>query len=289
MRVFLHDAAWREDPAGFMERLDQFLSIADRHRICVLPVIFDACWNPYPRTGTQPKPRPFVHNSGWVQSPGEDILCNLSAHAQQEPYVKSLLARFGNDPRIMAWDLFNEPGNPNASSYGSVETPFKVEMSQILLQEVFAWAREAHPRQPLTAAVWGDWSDGPSPSPLSRYMLGHSDIITFHCYKPLEELERQVAVLRGYGRPVMCTEYMARPKGSRFSAMVPYFKSQGITCYNWGFVSGKTQTIYPWDSWQKAYTAEPPEWFHDVLRGDGSPYKSDEYALLQRLLLDGRP
>lgn len=33
---------------------------------------------------------------------------------------------------------------------------------------------------------------------------------------------------------------------------------------NWGFVAGKSQTIYPWDSWKKTYTAEPELSFHDI-------------------------
>ena len=42
--------------------------------------------------------------------------------------------------------------------------------------------------------------------------------------------------------------YMARPNGSTFDPILGYFKQQNVGAYNWGFVSGKTQTIYPWDS-----------------------------------------
>jgi hypothetical protein len=41
-------------------------------------------------------------------------------------------------------------------------------------------------------------------------------------------------------------------------------------------VDGKTQTIYPWDSWDKQYTSEPNPWFHDILRGSGIPYNPKE-------------
>jgi len=82
--------------------------------------------------------------------------------------------------------------------------------------------------------------------------------------------------LRRYQRPILCTEYMARPVGSRFDPNLGYLKQQGVAAYNWGFVAGKTQTIYPWDSWTQTYTNEPPVWFHDIFRADGSAYRPAE-------------
>ena len=76
---------------------------------------------------------------------------------------------------------------------------------------------------------------------------------------------------------------MARPTGSTFAAIMPYFKAERIAAYHWGFIDGKSQTKYPWDSWDKTYTAEPTVWFHDVLHGDGTPYRADEEALIRSL------
>src|SRR5215211_3802656 len=66
MRVYLHDLLW-EDPEGFKRRLDQFLTIAAKHKIRPIFVLFDAVWDPDPKLGKQRAPRPGVHNSGWVQ------------------------------------------------------------------------------------------------------------------------------------------------------------------------------------------------------------------------------
>ena len=89
--------------------------------------------------------------------------------------------------------------------------------------------------------------------------------------------------LRRYQRPIICTEYMARPRGSTFAAILPYLKEQNVGAYNWGFVAGKSNTIYPWDSWQKPYPAEPKVWFHDIFRADGSAYREEEVRLIRRL------
>ena len=85
-----------------------------------------------------------------------------------------------------------------------------------------------------------------------------------------------------FGRPLMQTEYMARPRGSTFDPILGYQKDEKVNCYCWGFVSGKTQTIYPWDSWTTKYMGEPPLWFHDIIRTDGAPYKQDEVAYIRR-------
>lgn len=154
VRVFLHDLAWAADPAGFLERLDRFLAIADRHKIAVLVVFFDGVWDPEPRAGAQPPPRPGVHNSRWVQSPGRAILADPSAHAELEKYVKAVLARFRDDRRVLGWDLFNEPDHDNRNSYVAIETRDKAALSLRLLKKVFQWAREVNPSQPLTVAVW---------------------------------------------------------------------------------------------------------------------------------------
>ncbi len=112
-------------------------------------------------------------------------------------------------------------------------------------------------------------------------MLTQSDIISFHNYRPLPELKKDVEALKRYGRPILCTEYMARPVGSRFDPILAYLKDEHVGAYNWGFVAGKSQTIYPWDSWQKPYAAEPPVWFHDIFRPDGTPYDPTEVAYIR--------
>jgi hypothetical protein len=284
MRVFLHDLAWRQDPEGFLRRVDEFLAIADRHGIRPMLVLFDAVWDPFPRAGRQRQPIPGLHNSGWVQGPGVEILRDSARHGELEGYVRGVVGRFRDDRRVLAWDLFNEPDNTNGGSYGAFEPANKGEMALALLRRTFAWAREMNPTQPLTAAPWkGDWVDPSQTLPITTFMLQNSDVITFHSYEPLPTVQRQVEALRRYGRPVICTEYMARPRGSTFETILPFFRAQEVDAYNWGFVSGKSQTIYPWDSWERRYPTEPPVWFHDIFRTDGTPYRPEEAALIRSL------
>jgi hypothetical protein len=283
VRVFLHNLLWKQDRDGFLDRMDQFLAIAEKHHIGVMFVLLDAVWDPFPKSGKQRPPKPHLHNSGWVQSPGREILEDPARHDELKPYIQGVIRRFRDDRRVQVWDLFNEPDNTNGSSYGKQEPPKKPELALMLLKKVFAWAREVEPSQPLTVGVWiGDWTEEKL-TPMSRFQLEHSDVISFHDYSGLEKLQERVESLKRFGRPILCTEFMARPNGSRFDPMLGYLKAQKVGAYCWGFVAGKSQTIYPWDSWQKTYTTEPPVWFHDIFRADGTPYDPKEVAYIRSL------
>jgi hypothetical protein len=285
MRVFLHDLLWLQDSVGFRRRIDQFLAIADRHHIRPVFVLFDSCWDPWPKLGPQHAPVPGVHNSGWVQSPGAGALGDPSQEPRLEAYVKGVIGAYAGDGRVLAWDLWNEPGNTNSDSYGRQELPGKAARVKALLPRVFAWARAVHPRQPLTSGVWSieDNPDGRNLDAIRAIQLRESDVITFHNYGDSPSFYRQVGWLRRYRRPIICTEYMARPTGSTF-ALLPRAREEGVGMINWGFVAGKTQTWLPWDSWLRPYVQREPEvWFHEVLRSDGTPYLQSEADLIRQL------
>ena len=284
MRVFLHNLLWQQDSPGFLRRMDQFLEVADRHHIRILFVLLDSVWDPHPHLGKQPAPKPHVHNSGWVQAPGADLLKDESRwNTELKPYIIGVLDRFRDDKRVMMWDLMNEPDNENPA-YKATELPDKGVRALKLLREEWGWARSVNPSQPLTSGVWkGDWSSDSSLDEMARFQLQNSDVITFHSYDPPQEIQRRITSLRRYNRPVVCTEYMARPRGSTFASILPLLKKENVGAYNWGFVNGKSQTIYPWDSWEKPYHSEPAVWFHDIFRADGTPYDAKEIELIRRL------
>jgi hypothetical protein len=283
MRVFLHNLLWQQDSAGLLKRMDQFLTVAEKHHIRIMFVLLDSVWDPNPHLGKQRDPRPHVHNSGWVQAPGADLLKDESRWSRElKPYVVGVIAHFRDDKRVLIWDLMNEPDN-DSPQYKDQELANKAEVALRLLKQEWKWARSAHPSQPLTSGVWkGDWSEA-GMSAMARFQLENSDVITFHCYDPPEAMKKRIASLRRFKRPLICTEYMARPLGSTFAAILPILKQERVGAYNWGFVSGKTQTIYPWDSWEKTYTAEPALWFHDIFRPDGKPYDSKETEFIRQM------
>ncbi len=288
MRVFLHDLLWQQDAEGFRNRIDQFLTIASKHHIRPLLVLFDSCWDPVPQLGPQHAPIPGVHNSGWVQSPGAKGLADQTQVPRLKAYVQGVVGAFANDDRILGWDVWNEPGSYGGGDYSKTELSKSEKMARViaLLPQAFAWAREKNPSQPLTSGVWDidTKKDESAQDEIERIQLRESDVITFHNYSWPENFKDEIAWLRRFHRPLICTEYMARPAGSTFDGVLPVAKGEHVGAINWGFVAGKTQTYYPWESWEHPYVKNPPPvWFHEVLREDGTPYRQAEVDLIRKL------
>ncbi|MEE2677437.1 MAG: cellulase family glycosylhydrolase [Myxococcota bacterium] len=283
-RVYLHDLLWDQDPDGFTRRIDTFLEAAQSNGIGTMFVLFDDVWFPEPRLGPQPEPHPGRHNSGWLQSPGLPALRAYpeapELRARLERYVRGVVSRFADDPRVVVWDVYNEPGgfpSPLADPVGEACLP--------LLADVFDWARASDPSQPLTSGLWSV-PNAPMPPEIEALQLENSDVVSFHHYGPADALEAHCAHIESLtDRPLFCTEYLARQLESRFETHLPIFQAHGIGAINWGLVSGKTQTIHPWWTWfDEEPKPEPEVWFHDILRPDGTPFDAEEVAFLRGFL-----
>ena len=286
MRVFLHNLLWEQDPDGFKRRIRIFLAIAARHHIKPIFVLFDSCWDPDPKLGPQHPPVPGVHNSGWVQAPGTQGLDDPSQYGRLQAYVKDIVGSFGKDERVLAWDVWNEPDNPGGGNYAAQEPKDKFARVAALLPQVFEWARQVHPLQPLTSGLWHgpDWSKPAGLNAIERAQLAGSDILTFHNYGWPEQFLQRVRELKTYKRPLICTEYMARGAGSTIDGDLPVAKRLNVGMINWGLVKGKTQTNLPWDSWERPYVLiQPAVWHHDLLWPDGTPYREREAQILRAL------
>jgi hypothetical protein len=283
LRVYLHDLVWEHERDGFLARLDAFLALAERHGLRTLLVLFDDVWAPEPRPGPQPEPHPGRHNSTWVKSPGLPALRayagDAALRARLEAYVRGVVSAFARDPRVLGWDLYNEPGGntPFGEPVGTLSLP--------LLRDVFGWARAAEPAQPLTSGLWWNALAPLDPS-VHAAQLERSDVVSFHHYGPPAELAALADGLRRWsGRPLLCTEYLARPLGSRFETHLPLLRERGVGAFHWGLVAGRSQTLYPWWSWlDETPKPAPDPWFHDVLRPDGTPFDAGEAAFLRRFL-----
>jgi hypothetical protein len=268
MRVYLHHLAWDVDKEGFKQRMNDYLGIADKHGVSTVFVFFDDCWNPVYEAGTQPEPKPGIHNSGWVRDPGELLFTDSLLIHKLEAYVKDVLTAFKDDRRIVLWDLYNEPGNNN-----------KGDESLPLLKKVFTWGRTVNPSQPLSAGVWNRDLEN-----LNRYQLENSDVITYHNYNARDDHRQAIDTLLKFGRPLICTEYMARRNSSTFQDIMPMLKAENIGAINWGLVDGKTNTKYAWSE-PMPDGSEPALWFHDIFRTDGTPYKQEETELIKSLTI----
>ena len=283
MRVFLHHTLWETDSEGLKTRMDRYLETSANHGISTMFVFLDDCWCESYAPGVQPEPVRGQHNSGWVKDPGSLYygLCgSTDKYAADttaivltlEEYVTDIMTRFKDDPRIYAWDLYNEPGGG--------QDPYRYwERSFPLLKDVFSWARKVNPSQPITAGVWNSRL-----GEMNVWQIENSDIITYHTYEGPESHKAMIDTLKTYGKPIVCTEYMARTQGSTFQSIMPMLRRENIGAINWGFVSGKTGTKFSWETINAPYPGDEPElWFHDILREDGTPYCEEETECIKEV------
>lgn len=287
IRVFLHDLLWLQDAEGFKNRIHLFLEVADRHGIKTMFVLFDDCWFPDAQLGKQPEPVPGIHNSGWLQSPGKSAAVDVNQEPRLKSYVQDIVGTFADDERVLMWDVYNELGNfflpiliqPWYKKYlklvmQGIKHLFLTIPTMSLFQKTVSWIREINPSQPITAGLWfGNRT-------LTKTLVESSDIISFHHYGKVNSLKHQIKDLKAYRRPLLCTEFLARNLGSKFETHLPVFKEQKVGCYNWGLVSGKTQTIFTWEG--KMGDTEPKVWYHDIFRKDGTPFSNDEIEVFNR-------
>ncbi len=275
VRVFLQYAVWRHDPRGFKQRLVRFLEIAAAQRISVAPTLLDDCsfGDPpirQPYLGKQRDPIPGMIAPSWTPSPGLDTVADRKAWPDLEEYVKDVVSSLAKDPRVVFWDLYNEPGN---SGLGNKSLP--------LVEAVFAWARQSRPSQPLTVGLWSDGLRD-----LNDVAVARSDIITYHAYTNYEGQRAAIARHKAHHRPVVCTEWMARWLGSRWETDLPLFKQEAVGCYNWGLVNGRMQCQFGWGS--RRGSPEPKVWFHDLFHKDGQPYDPKEIEVIRKTTADKR-
>ncbi|MBD3238974.1 MAG: 1,4-beta-xylanase [Chitinivibrionales bacterium] len=306
-RVYLHDLVWADDEEGLYARMDEFLAICGKHGIRPFFVFFDDCHFPVAQLGPQSLPVPGYHNSGWVTCPQRATAVRFSQGrasadevAQLRGYIHNTIKRFADDQRVLMWELYNEPGRgPSAEQgrQGDLEDPGFGDGSARLVHESWVWARAANPSQPICSN-----SEGCVGEVNRSINILNSDVHSIHAYCGPVDVEKLVLRFAELGRPIFMTEYLAREFGSTFQDVMPVLKKHEVAAINWGFVAGKSGTVWNWASRQSDGTfkeapkfraegkvlqpgepfPEPELWFHDVLRTDGTPFSEDEVACIKQ-------
>jgi len=305
LRVYLHDLVWADDEQGLYQRMDQFLDICSKHGIRPFFIFFDDCHFPAPELGVQPLPVKRYHNSGWVNCPAREVALRFAQDkasaeevAQLKGYVQETMRRFKDDKRVLFWELYNEPGRGRgeggnmAGARGSRTS--MGDTSNKLVYSSWIWAREVNPSQPICSNSAG--SVGKKNLAINR---ANSDIHSIHSYSPPDRLEKLILDYKQDGRPVIVTEWLARTNGSTVADCLPVLKKHHVGAVNWGFISAKSNTIWPWTSRRGVNVTEkraagevvkpgevfpePELWFHDLFRINGTPFDQREIDIFRKL------
>ena len=272
IRIYLHEGLWYADAKGFKDRINRFMDIASGHGLRCIVTFFTNGGNHNVefKLGPQPQPIPGQHNSNWIPSPGKKVIDDPAEWPRLKEYVQDILRTFGKDGRVLYWCLCNEPEN------------FKNGCDvKDFMPEVYRWAWEVRPDQPLSSPVWQrPGIHGTSTKlDLVSFVCTNSDIITFHCYSKPAEVEKMVLMLERFGRPMVCQEYLARTFGNTFQEVMPILKARKVGAINWGLMNNKCHFHLPWG--HKDGDPEPEIWFHDIFHADGTPYDAAEVEYIK--------
>jgi hypothetical protein len=272
LRVQLQYVAWKEDPKGFMERLEKFLDLAARNTLKVVPVLFDDknFAQTDPVAGPQPEPIPGKNNARWVPSPGPAAVKDRSTWPSLEKYLRNVMDKYKRDDRIVYWDLYNRAGD---SVIGEGTLP--------LMDQVFNWARDIDPKQPLAVPAWTKPN-----SAMTVHQLERSDIITFQSFETAGQIEALLTLLKRYDRPIICSDWLMRQRDNDFEKILPLFSVHRVGWFNRGLVNGKTQEWIQQDQYRSA--DRPDLWQHDVLKPDGDAYDAKEIERIQGFYFQDR-
>ncbi len=288
VRVFLSDLVFESNPDGFMERFEEFLKTADKYGIGTMVVFFTNGGTDDAKLGKQVVPSQS-HNPGWKKQPSYSILGDKSKWGILEKFVKTVVGKYAKDPRVICWDIFNEPGNikslhivGGAKNLSDDRIKHLKRCSLDLIRESAEWARSCDPQQPVTFGLY-KYKGGEEEKIFNPLQISQSDVISYHTYAPLIDHMRIIKKIRKHtSKPIMCTEWMGRIRGSTFNPILSFHKNNNIWSFPFGFVAGKTQTWRPWPN------DDTPEmqgiWFHDIYKSDHTPYCPEEVEYIKRIL-----
>lgn len=288
VRLILEYVVWEKEHDSFMERFERYIALCDKYGISCMIVLANDCMPP--KTELWKMPDIGIQHYDWGYHGGRKH-SQHGLHSQAAPHfyldqeesreryfqmVREIVERYKDDERICLWDLYNEAGNSRRN-----------EMTLPNLKRLFEIVRKINPSQPLTACVWRTKRD--PFSPVEQFALDNSDIITYHCYKPLEEHIKVIERLKKEERPIINTEWLDRAFGNDVFSCFPLFCKEKIGCINWGFVAGKYQTYEIKEStWQKYENGTLPDyvdftkWVHDLYRPSHRPYDPREIELIRK-------
>jgi PA14 domain len=269
VRVYLHFLAWDQDRTKFLRDIETFLTIADRHGIQTEFVFFDDVWNPYPKAGPQAPPAKGVHNSRWLQGPGNAIKDDYARYRPRlKAYVQDVVNAHRADKRVAFWEAYNEPGNSQKGLYMDV-THYLLNDSRIWIKQTgtpIPVVSSASPRTGSTDqfARFESWVGGP-----------YSDFYTFHSYDDKYTGAR--------GPQVLNTECMNR-KDQNIPGIAREFGGQRTGYLMWELGIGRDNCRYQWET--PAGSPEPTVPFHGMVYPDGHPWDTLDVAAVRGTLAD---
>ena len=288
VRLIVEFDVWYQERENFMQSLEDYISLCDKYHQKVMLVLANEAQLCRGETYT---PKPLgeqvyalgYHQGRFPLTPEQKALKpyhELERPETRELYlemVREIVLKYREDPRVVCWNVYNEPG-----------ITIGIERCVPLMKLLFDEIRALDPVQPLTSDVWY-WRDMEHPRVNDKFSLENSDVISWHSYKPIEDMVIDIKILKKWNRPIFITEWLNRINHSEVREIYPLLYIEDMSCWCWGFVAGKTQTYEPWDSLWEQYDAADgnvrydfTRWQHDLFRPNLRPWDPKEIEIIKK-------
>ncbi len=280
--VCVEFAVWDAQHDSFFRNLEDYLALAHRHGLWVMLTLGNdrtAIRSEAVSFGKQTPDSGYYsgmqsRQSAWDLAEKETLLFDdpdlLARYVQM---VTELAARYGQDPRLLLWNVWD--GIWNFRSVGQILP---------VVEQSFAILRKQGVCQPLTASVRFPQTEADDTA--QNRVLALSDVIAFHCYDSYLRAVPLFARLKQYHRPLFCTEWLNRCAGNDVEHLLPLFWLEKIGSFHEGLMQGFLQTYQPIaDSYVRAFTETDfpfTRWQHPLYRFNGLPYEPKEIEVFRR-------
>lgn len=289
VRAILSFEVWLYQHDSFMNNLERYLALASKYGIGVMIVLGNDCLVPKElyafKLGEQKVDWGYHSGLKRGQHAGCHTTHGYALHDEPEyaekfiQMVNEISAKYAKDERILIWDVWNEPGNS-----------MRGDLSLEIMEKSFAAIRSHGNIQPATAGAYRYASHGQFrvDAKIELRALELSDIVSFHCYQPVDDLVGIIEALReDYGRPIINSEWLNRIFENSIHRIMPIFYLENIGSFHWGLIQGYSQTYEPVLPIYDMADADPKYdtrlWMHDLYHFNGRPYDKSEIELIQTL------
>ncbi len=215
-RIWVSYEYWLEDSAQFETAFKDFLELAEAHEIVIMVSLFEGCGDSYSYGSANTWNRIYTgETAGWaITSPSAEIYNNKSRWDEPKEFITWFMTRFGNDSRLMAIELYNEPWGAQRAA---------------LAKYLCEWAVSIQGSVPLIAGT----------APADAFTLDDTiklgmDILQYHDNFPgsadafISNANGKIEAARLANLPIYCTEvqWIGGPSGINY----PSYAGLAETC-----------------------------------------------------------
>lgn len=206
IRVWLAWVVYDAEGKRFIDKFEDFLSLCEKHRITVMPILWDSCFGDAKAS--------YEDVEDWVANPGTERVADLEFRADGDRYIRAVVEAGRDNRSLLIWDVMNEPSGPKINSW---------------LEHYCKLVKSLDKEHPVTIG----WAHASS----NNVSVDWVDVMSYHPYGIFDKNRhvwttavREIANAHG-NKPILVTEAGGPGFGQRYEECIDYFQKEGVGFY----------------------------------------------------------